>query len=168
MLTADIVCFPNNVVNVLATRYKQYFDDIDPSGDTIVIKRPVSSMDADQTISVVPVDWGPVGEPEIGRKLNQYEPTVQGYTIMIQALINDADEDRAIARHSLFSTLVRRMLYRDQSLLTVLPQLKVTADGVTESLAKYGVRSQQFLVTNKDASFQYLSVIEFRLETQTT
>ena len=168
MIDGSILCFPNNVVDVIAARLKSNFDVIDPSGDTILIKRPITTMDADQTIAVVPVDWGPKGMPEIGRKPNQFENSIQGYTIMVQALINDMNEDQAIRRHSLFSTLVRRMLYRDTVLLSALTQLKVTADGVDEATAQFGVRSQQFLVTQKDASFQYLSVIEFWLETQTT
>lgn len=167
MLDASQLCFPNNIVDVMAARLKQKFDDIDPSGDTIVIKRPVTTMDADQTIAVVPVDWKPGGLPEMGRKPNQFENSVQSYTIMVQALINDMNEDQAIRRHSLFSTLVRRMLYRDTILLSALTQLQVVADGVTEATTQFGIRSQQYLVTQKDSSFQYLSVIEFWLDTQT-
>ena len=168
MIDGTQLCFPNNVVDVMALRLKSNFDDIDPSGDTIVVKRPVTTMDADQTIAIVPVDWGPKGQPEMGRKLNQFENSIQGYTIMVQALINDMNEDQAIRRHSLFSSLVRRMLYRDTVLLSALTQLKVTADGVTEATTQCGVRSQQFIVAQKKASFQYLSVVEFWLETQTT
>lgn len=168
MIDDTLLCFPNNAVDVIASRLKTNFDVIDPSGDTVVIKRPVTTMDGDQTIAVVPVDWGHKQPPEMGRKPNQFENSAQAYTIMIQALINDMNEDKAIRRHSLFSTLVRRMLYRDTVLLSALSQLKVVADGVTETTLQYGVRSQQFLVTRKEASFQYLSVIEFGLETQTT
>lgn len=168
MIDGTQLCFPNNAVDVMALRLKSNFDDIDPSGDTIVIKRPVTTLDADQTIAIVPVDWGPRGQPEMGRKPNQFENSIQGYTIMVQALINDMNEDQAIRRHSLFSSLVRRMLYRDTVLLSALTQLKVIADGVTESTLQCGVRSQQFLVTQNKASFQYLSVVEFWLETQTT
>jgi len=166
MLEANELCFPNNIVDVMAARVKQNFDVIDPSGDTVVIKRSLTVSDPDQSIGIVPVDWAPKGQPEIGRKPNQFEVSAQAYTIMLQALINDMDEDRAIRRHSLFSTKLRRMLYRDTVLLSALAQLEVTDSDVREKTLQYGIRSQQFLVTRKDSSFQYLSVIEFYLETQ--
>lgn len=160
------LCFPNNVVDVMAGRFKARFDELDPSGDTVVIKRPIETSDPDQTLAFVPVSWSPKEMPEMGRKPNQYENTIQSYTIMIQCLVNDAEESRAIPRHSLLSTLVRRMLYRDTILLGTLNQLKVQTDGVTEATSQFGVRSQQFLVNKQKASFQYLSIIEFWLETQ--
>lgn len=168
MLEANELCFPNNIVDVMAARVKQNFDVIDPSGETIVVKRSLTMEDADQTIGIVPVDWAPKGQPEIGRKPNQFEVPVQAYTIMLQALINDMNEDQAIRRHGLFSTKLRRMLYRDTVLLSALSQLEVIDDGVKEKTLQYAIRSQQFLVTQRDSSFQRLSVIEFYLETQTS
>lgn len=169
MISESVMCFPNNIVDVLALRVKANFDVIDSSGDTIVVKRPLTSMDADQSVGIVPVDWSPKNPPEMGRKPNQFENAIQAYTIMVQALINDMSEDKAIRRHSAFSTLLRRMLYRDTVLLGALSQLKVTTDdGISEATMQFGVRSQNFLVNQKGSSFQYLSVIEFWLETQTT
>ena len=165
----DILCFPNNIVDVIASRTKMKLDEIDASGETVVKKYPVTTMDGDQTIAVVPISWSPKDTPEIGRKSNQFEQSVQIYTVMVQCLINDADEGRAMRRHSILSSLVRRMLYRDAVLLSALTQLEVIDGGVKEKTLQYGVRSQNFLANKvKDSSFQYLSVIEFWLETQTT
>lgn len=164
MIDTNTLCFPNNIVNVIAIRAKQIIDPV--PDDLNVIKRPVDTMDPDQTLAIIPASWAPTGSPEIASRTNQFENTIQSYTIMIQALVNDMSEEVAIARHSLFSTLIRRMLYRDPVLMGALTQLRVEVDGVVESTTKYGVRSQQFLVNPKDGSFQYLSIIEFYLETQ--
>lgn len=163
MIDADTLCFPNNVVDVIAQRA------LDTLGlDGGVIKVPVDTGSPDETVAIIPATWEPTGYAEMGKKPNQFENSLQTYSIMIQTLISDMDEERAIRRHSLLSTMVRRMLYRDPVLLGALTGLRVeTDDGIVEATMKYGVRSQRFLVNQKDGSFQYLSVIQFDLETQT-
>ncbi|ADD80803.1 gp017 [Rhodococcus phage ReqiDocB7] len=159
------VMFPNNVVNVTAARIEDTFDL-----DGYVVRRPLTTLDPDESIGVVAATWVPTGKPEMGQRENPFENFSQGYSVMIQALIVDGDEERAIARHSILSTRVRRMLYRDPVLLgTFLDRdagLKVIADGVTETISKLEVRSQRFLVHKEEGSSRYLSILEFYFETQ--
>lgn len=162
MIEAEMLCFPNNVVNVLAAKLAE----IDPD-DSFIVKRPIQISDPDQTISVVAVDWSPERSSlEMGQKVNPKEDTLQTYTIAIQGLINDMDEDRAIMRHSAFSTLIRRMIYRDPVLQLALPQLRVEVAGVRESLKNWGVRSQRWLVNRNEDNFVYMSTLEFWFQTE--
>src|SRR5690348_7078948 len=107
-----------NIANVLALA----LEDIDP--DVKVYRRPLRTTDESQAISVVPVNWEPIvpDSLELGRR----EPTLQRYTIAIQAMIRDMEEMTGIARHSVLSARVRHMLYRDNDLRLALPTVGVT------------------------------------------
>ena len=162
MIDGDTQCFPNNIVNLVALRALQL---IDPP-DTAVVKRPVGITDQDQTISVVAVDWSPVqNSREMGTKTNPKEELIQRYTLVVQTLINDADEDRASNRHSVFSKMVRDMFYRDQVLQVALPQLSVAVGGIEEVVSDWGVRDQRQMVNHSEGSFLYLSTLDFWVET---
>jgi hypothetical protein len=162
VIDGDTQCFPINVVKLLALRAEQV---IDP-GDTTVVKRPLGVTDPDQSISVVAVDWSPVQKSrEMGQKTNPKEEVAQRYTIVVQTLINDADEDRASNRHSVFSKMVRDMFYRDQVLQVALPQLSVAVGGIEEVVSDWGVRDQRQMVNHSEGSFLYLSTLDFWVET---
>lgn len=164
MITGEEPGFPYDVVNLLVEQLKQ----IDP-GETEVVKRPLDPTDADQTISVVAVDWSPDQKSiEMGKQRNPKESTIQRYGIVIQGLINDGDEERAIARHTVFSSEIRRMIYRHPVLQVALPQLTVESDRVRESISSWGVNSQRWMVDRRSSSFIFMSALEFWFTTTNT
>lgn len=159
MITAETAVFPMNVANMLALA----LSDIDP--DTKVLRRPLRTIDPSQSLSVVPVGWEPI-EPE-SRELGKQEPTIQRYTIAVQAMIRDMDEIAGIARHSVLSSRVRHMLYRDPDLQLALPTVRVTIGATTETLKRHGLEGQQFMNNSSpQGGFVYLSTCEFWFETQ--
>lgn len=164
MITGDEPAFPTNVVDLLELKMLE----IDPD-DTQVVKRPVDPMDQDQTIGITPVDWSPDRRSmEMGKQANPKEETIQRYTIMIQGLINDSENELAIKRHAIFSTLIRRMVYRDRVLQLALPQLSVEIGGVREAMHSWGINSQRWMVNRREGSFIYMSALEFWFETTNT
>lgn len=159
LITADTLTFPMNVCNVLAIS----MEGIDP--DVKVYRRPLRTTDEAQSIAVVPVNWEPIVPQSI--ELGKREPTVQRYTIAIQAMIKDMEEMVGIARHSVLSARVRHMLYRDDNLALVLPMAGVTIGATTETLKRFGIESQQFMNNQVPrGGFVYLSTCEFWFETQ--
>lgn len=148
-----------NVCFVLAEALK----DIDP--DVKIYRRPLRTTDEAQCISVVPVDWNPdQGSIEFGRP---GEPTIQRYTVAVQAMIKDMEEMRGIRKHSELSARVRHMLYRDLDLELALPTVSVKVGSTTETLRKHSTEGQQFMSNqNPKGGFIYLSTVEYWFETQ--
>lgn len=162
-MDVDVTVFPANVVSLIKARAES---QIDPS-NTIVQGTPVSTMSAGQVIAVLPVGWDPAEGPEIGQRFNPHEAAIQRYTIMIQALVSDFDEQRGIDRLSLLSRRVRNMLNRDQVLHRAMEQLVCTEDDVREHFQGLSVVNQRFMVTDSDSDGSLtLSVTECRLTTQ--
>ena len=172
-LNEDTLCFPNNIVNVLALALK----DIDPDENVgqpnyyegvRVFKRPLDRIDGDKAVSVVAVNWRPVAtSKEMGKTA---EHILQEYYIVVQVMVCDGEEERAIATHSLLATRVRHMLYRSPALAVVLPKLEVefgSIGGVTmrEKLVKWDVTTQNFLNHEINGMFVYLASLEMRFTT---
>ena len=93
------------------------------------------------------------------------EPTIQRYSIAIQAFVKDGDEVVGLAKHSKLSALIRSMLYRDADVRLGLGSLSYTSHGVTERLMRWGVGRQQFLSNEVQASWLYLSTLEIWADT---
>lgn len=162
-MEADVTVFPANVVTLVAARAESR---IDP-GATLVQTRPIDASAAGQVVAVIPVGWDPVESPEIGQHVNPDEQAIQSYTIMIQALAQDFDQESGLNRLSLLSRRVRNMLNRDQVLRRAMEQLVCTEDGVREHFQGLRVVNQRFLVTESDGDGSlFLSVTECRLTTQ--
>jgi hypothetical protein len=137
--------------------------DIDPG--VKIHRRPLRTTDEKLSISVVPLDWAPdEGSYELGRPP---EPTIQRYTLAVQAMVKDMEETRGIAKHSELSTRVRHRLYRDLDLELALPTVSVKIENTTETLKRYGTAGQQFMNNqNPKGGFIYLSTLEYWFETQ--
>lgn len=163
MISEDLVVFPNNVVNLLATRSLL----IDP--DVRVFRRPLRESDPQQSIGIIAATWEPDEESlEIRAFLpGHHEPTLQTYLIGIQAFVKDFNEERGLARHSVMSKLIRSMLYRDDPLAVGLRSLSVTMNDSVESTRRWGIRTQRFFSNEIDGDFLYLSTLEFWLDTET-
>lgn len=173
------VHFPGNIVNVIAAAAEFLVPD---QGDPVedpenyvegvrVFKRPLQITDGTMSIGVHPQLWEPdPASLEMGFNRSPVEATVQNYTIEVQALVLSADEQEGIATHSVLSSKIRHMLYRDPALAVALPQLEVSHVGfgslpVKEKLIKWSISRQVFMNTEYNRQFAFLSTVNFHAET---
>ena len=174
MIDSTIVHFPGNIVNALAAAIK--FIDPDKGQDETfeeglrVFRRPLAMTDGSESVGIFPQLWTPdESSREMGR--HPFEPTIQEYNIQVMALVIDSDEEAGIATHSVLSSKLRHMLYRDPALALALPQLEVSYEGyqsqiVTETLKRWWISRQTFMNTEYSNQFAYLSTVEFHAETE--
>lgn len=167
MLNPDvIVCFPNNVVDMLATQ----LEDIElplPSEmekRVRIEKRPIRNTDYTQTVSIIPALWMPDMD-SMEMQGSRSEPTIQRYTILVEALVVDLDEERGLATHALLSSIVRLKLYRSIPIRVALPLLEVDLEGYRERLMRWGIHQQRFANNQLEKNFVFLSTLEFWFET---
>lgn len=163
MIEANNTVFPNNVVNLLATRFELF----DP--DLFVTKRPLRHIDPEQSIGVFGALWSPDDDSyEMkGAPIGRSEPTLQSYIITIQAYVKDMDEERGHSAHSVLSKTIRTMLYRDEPLRVGLIGLSSSMFGSVERLQRWKVRNQRFNSNELQGDWLFLSTLEFWLETET-
>jgi len=163
-IPSDTLCFPNNVVDLVAAR-SQLLDS-----DLFVIRRPLRDSDPNESIGVFGVQWTPEEDSyEMrGAPSGASEPTLQRYLITVQGFVKDMDEEAGLARHSVLSKMIRSMLYRDEPLRVGLATLSpVQMNGSTESLKRWGVRQVRYFSNELNSVWLYLSNLEFWLETET-
>lgn len=163
MIDADEPVFPNNVVVLVQARAQL----LDP--DLHVYRRPLRDSDPNQSIGVFAAQWQPQQDSLEMRGGPQFvqEPTLQRYSISVQAFVKDMDEERGLFGHSVLSKMVRSMLYRDDPLRVGLSMLSVTMRGSTERARRWGITTQRFVSNELSGSWLYLSTLEFWLETET-
>lgn len=163
MITDDILFFPQNVVTLVAENMKRIDEDLE------VFRRPLRESDPTQSIGVFGAQWAPDEDSyEMrGGPAGRHEPTIQQYTLGVQAFIIDMDEDRGLAVHSVLAKLVRTMLLSDPDLHVGLAGLVTTIGGTTERAARWGVRPQRLISNELSGSWIYLSTLEFWLDTHT-
>ena len=159
MISPDLLCFPNNIVELLADALTDVAPESAPGADdgVRIVKRRLRKNDLTQTIGVTPGVWIP---EEDSFELGSIEPTKQGYTATVEALVVDSDEERGIATHSALSFAVRHMLYRDTSLMQALAELEVRVGGYTEKLVTWGISQQQFMNNDVNSQFMFLSRLD--------
>jgi hypothetical protein len=172
MIDASTVVFPNNVADILFTRFSVVIDPdtVDPDEKVAVLRRALRPSDPIQCVGISPVDWMPDEESKEIRGVSipgPLEPTLQTYFYNVQTLVKDTDEVRGLAIHSVLGTRARAILYRDVPLRVGLASLQVELDGVTEQLKRYGVRAQRYVSNEIQGNFLYVSTIEFWVETET-
>lgn len=170
MITGDEIVFPNNCVSLLAGRFGQLWVDPEPDEalQTSIHLRPLTREDRSESIGIYPALWTPVEDSHemLGRQST--EATLNRYLVMIQNYIKDGDRERGAAKHSVFATRTRNVLYRDTALKLAFPQLAVTDLGVTERVKRWGVQQQRFFSNELAGTWVYLSNLEFFIETETT
>lgn len=157
MISEITPVFPNNVVDLMATR----FQAIDP--DLQIYRRPLRATDGTQAIGVFGRQWTPEDD---SREFSRKQPTIQNYLITVQAFVLDADEERGLAAHSVLSAMVRTVLYNDGPLNIALASLSVTLLGSTESFRRSKVRVQNYISNEVQGNFLYLSTLDYELQTE--
>lgn len=160
MITADEPIFPNNVVSLCKTAF------LEIDSDLTVLGRPLRPTDPQQCVGVMAQMWTPDETSQEIIGVSPGEPTLQQYLIGIQALVKHGDEEKGLAIHSILSSRVRAVLYRDESFRVALQGLSATDSGVTEAMRRWGVRTARYLANEIDAEWVYLSTLEFWIETE--
>ena len=156
--------FPNNVVSLVQTSVQALDSDL------VVYRRPLRVTDPSQgSVGIYGQQWLPEEDSyEMrGAPMGLHVPTLDQYLISVQAFVKDTDEERGLARHSVLSEMIRSMLYSDATLRVGLSALTTTVSNVTKRTKRWGVRQQRYFSNEIDASFLYLSTLEFWLETET-
>lgn len=163
MIDTTLEVFPNNVCSLMVVRLKTI------DADVRVLQRPLRESDGTQVIGVFPIIWTPDDSSfeMTGQHVAAAQPTVQRYIIGVQAFVQDSDEAKGIAVHSVLAKRVRSMLYRDNPLAVGLNALQVSMDGSTERIQKRGIQLQRFLANEIGGVFMFLSSAEYYVETET-
>lgn len=163
MISEDTPVFPNNIIDLVATRLRL----LDESLVNSTYRRPLRESDPNTAAGVFAATWEPDNESlEIGRPAPS-EPTISTYVLGVQAYVKDFNEERGLARHSVLSKMIRSMLYRDAPLRVGLSALSVTMNDSVERSQRWGIRAQRYLSNEIDGNFLYLSTLEFWLDTET-
>ena len=171
MIDANTIVFPNNVVELVNLRLSLTIDPVpDPvNGNVQYYKRPLRPTDPAQSIGVFPVDWLPDDDSKEFRgaaQLGISQPTLSKYYFNVQGFVKDTDQVRGIKVHSIMSSQIRAILYKDNPLRVGLAALQVTVNGYTEKFQRLGVRTQRFITNEIDNAWVYLSTLEFWVETE--
>lgn len=154
--------FPNNAIHLITLRIKSYVD-----ADLQVEKRPLRTSDGPQCVGVFPSMKTPdITSNEIsGGKPTG--PTINRYSVILQAMVKDTVEETAISVHSILANRLFRMLYRDIPLDAGLTALAIVEDNSRERMQKRGIQLQRYLSNEIQGSFIQTSWIEFWFETET-
>lgn len=164
-LVAGTTRFPNNVIALCAARVKTF---IDP--DLFVIQRPLRTTDRTQSVGIFPATKRTdertaemTGSPSGG------EPTIKRYNFIIQTLVQGTKEPDTISIHSILSSDIWDMYYRDPALAAGLTSLAIVKHNSVERFQKRGVELQRYLSNEiQGGSFAYTSWTECWFETETT
>lgn len=153
--------FPNNVIALIEMRIP---DAVDP--DLQIFLRPLRPSDPSQCVGIFPSTKTPdIATQEIGRVPGG--PTVKRYSLIMQSVVIDTDEEAAISVHSILANRLWRLWYDDIPLHEGLTALAVTVDNTTERMQRRGINLQRYLSNEIQGSFIQTNWIEFWFETET-
>ena len=159
--------FPNNCIALVAARIQSYCDpdETDPDKRIRVFKRPLRTSDPTQSVGVFPSMKRPNNESFEQRPFP--EPTLKRYTVILQTLVQDTDEEACISVHSILSNRLWRMLHRDSPLQLGLTALSVVADNSRERMQRRGIELQRYLSNEIQGTFIQTGWVECWFETET-
>lgn len=161
MILADESVFPNNIVDLVATRASLLDSDL------FVIKRPLRNTDPNQSVGVFASQWLPNDESKefLGQGYAT-QPPLSMYRVAVQAFVKHMDEVEGLNTHAVLSRMIRSMLYTDQPLRVALSSLSSSLDVTTEHAQRWGITQQRFFSNELGGEWLYLSILEFWLETE--
>ena len=153
--------FPYAAIDIIAIRMQL----IDSS--VTVLKRQLRGQDPNFSIGVFPKDWTPVlSSNEMLGVDYARSPTLENYTVTVQALVKDAVEETGLRNHSNLSEMVRTILGSDAPLRGQLGGLTVYFNGVGKRLKKWTVRSSKYYGNQIAGNNLYLTTTELTLEVE--
>ena len=153
----DIGIFPTNIVAVLRD-YLLTLSSVDQ-----VFARPLRPEDPHRSVGIVAGMWTPEDY-----NIGQHDPATAQYTLAIQALTKNTDEQEGIAHHTVLGKNIRHMLYRDPAFRVALSGLTEAVLGTIERVQRWGVRTQRFRSNEISGAWLYLTTTEFWVETEQT
>lgn len=167
IMDLDAEVFPGIAVEIIAARFELLAL---PDGSPIsVVQRPLRAADPNWSCSVYPSTWSPVaGSYEMKGVDYSRDATLQQYVLLIQSMIKDADAERGVRTHSVFSETIRTILATDAPLRAQLGGLAATLDGSTKTLKRWWVRSGRYNSGSVGTNNIYLSINELILEVEKT
>lgn len=157
---SDPLVFPDNAIALIAARIPAAVDS-----DLTVLKRPLRPTDPTQTVGVFPINFAPMDN---SIEIQSLQPTLNRYGIIVQSFVKNYTEEDGIVEHSILSSRLRSMFYRDVPLHAGLTVLQVTMNNSLERMQRRGITVQRFLSNELQGVFQYTSWLETWLETETT
>lgn len=160
MITENVDQFPNNAVDLIATRAQMIDSDL------FVIQRPIRPTDPNQSIGVLGSNWVPDEESKEMLGMSPMQPPISRYQITVQAVIRDTDQVRGLNVHGVLARMLRSMIYTDQPLRVALSSLSSTLGLMTESTQRWGVTQQRFFANEIRGDWLYMSILELWLETE--
>lgn len=161
MITVDDTQFPNNIVDLVALR-SQLID-----GDLFVVKRPIRPTDPNQSIGVIGSNWVPNDDSkEMLGQAYAAQPTLSRYSVTVQGVIRDTEQERGLNVHGVLARMLRSMVYTDAPLRVALSSLTSVLAGMTENTQRWGVTQQRFFANEISGDWLYMSILELWLETE--
>jgi hypothetical protein len=163
VISAEIEVFPNNIISLMADRFRTLDEDLS------VFSRRLRTTDPNESIGLFAQQWLPTENSyEMrGPFPSSSEPTLNRYMIVIEGFVKDGSEEKGLARHAVLAKLIRGMLYRDTTLGISLRALSVNLFDSIERTQRYGILTQRYISSEVTGSFLYLSALDFWLETET-
>lgn len=155
--------FPINFINKFYTR----LDALD--NNLHVFKRRVTTKDPALSIGIFGDDFRPVQASREMMGMFPHEPVLSQYSVTIQGLVIDVDEERGLSRHYVLSNAIRATLAYDEQLRLHL-SLGVTdsTNKYREELRKWSIGTQEYLGAELGSSnWAFMSVTSINLETET-
>lgn len=160
-LDFTVEIFPNNVVQIIAARFAL----IDPI--LTIVQRPLRTTDPNYSIGVWADTWLPVeGSNEILGQDFARVSTLERYTVMIQALVKDADEVAGLNASAVISETLRTILGTDGPLRSQLGGLPATLGNSTKLLKQWWVRSAKYMSGELNGTNLYLTRLGLLLEVE--
>lgn len=163
MIDFTAAIFPNNAIALIAARMEL----IDESLPVNVEQRPLRLSDPNFSVGIYPTGWTPVPDSYEMRGVDfARDATVQDYGVVVQCMIKDADEERGLASHSVFSETVRTILATDAPLRSQLGGLTATLDDSTKILKRWWIRSGRYISGTLNGNNLYLASNDLILEVE--
>lgn len=156
--------FPDNVIALIAARIPGYVD-VDLNGR--IHKRPLRETDEVQCVGIFPSTKLPDITTQEINGFESVEPSIKRYGIIVQAMVQDTDEEAAVSVHSILAQRLWRMLYRDNALAVGLTALSVSVDNSIERFQRRGITVQRYVSNEIQGNFVRTCWIEFWFDTET-
>lgn len=158
--------YPSNVITKFATSIQAIDSQIS------VKKRRIKTTDHSVSVGIFGDSWSPNSnshEMRGGGFMGIHEPTLNRYSVIIQGLILDTEEERGLLKHYVLANALRTTLAWDGPLGVSLSQTtSVITNGYQEDLRKWSASEQRYYTADLGSSkWAYMSIMKFTLETET-
>ena len=149
--------FPDAFVWVIADFLDTSMPDLEA-----LYRRPLRPTDANPSAGVFANDWTP-GDRVIGQRA----PLINDYRVTIHLLHKNTSEEEGIAKHSVLTKELRRMMERNDALPVRLAASTESVSGIRERFHRLQMTKQRFLANEVKGQFLFFSVSDLTIQTET-